>query len=239
LTNGATAILLRHGTSGFAYKEWRGSFYPDDLPASGMLAFYAERFPSVEINNTFYRLPRESVLEQWASRVPDGFSFVLKASRWITHLKRLKDADEPLRFLLDNSAVLGEARGPFLFQLPPNLKADAARLADFLGLLPPEVRAAFEFRHESWFDDPVFRLLEDHGAGLVVADSEEGTTPRRSTADWGYLRLRREAYSDQELAGWSSWIHQQGWNDAFVFFKHEDGATGPRLARHFEAIFNG
>lgn len=204
-----------------------------------MLAWYAERFPAVEINNTFYRLPRESVLQQWASRVPAGFLFVLKASQWITHRKRLKDAGDPLGFLLGNSAVLGPARGPILFQLPPNLKIDADRLAVFLDLIPQDVRAAFEFRHASWYDDSVFTLLRQHGAALVITDSEDGSSPREATADWGYLRLRREAYSDRELTEWSTWIHARSWTEVFAFFKHEDGATGPRLASHFNEIFGG
>jgi uncharacterized protein YecE (DUF72 family) len=209
------------------------------MPASGMLAWYAERFPAVEINNTFYRIPRPDVLETWATEVPAGFVFVFKASRWITHMKRLLDPAEPIRFLLDNTSQLGAARGPFLFQLPPNMKKDAQRLADFLAHLPSGVRAAFEFRHPSWHDDDVFALLGDARAALVIADVTEDTTPRVATADWGYLRLRREAYDDADLARWADWIHACAWTDCFTFFKHEDAGTGPALARRFAALFNG
>lgn len=228
---------LRHGTSGFAYTQWKGSFYPVDLAASRMLAFYASRFPAVEINNTFYRIPRENVLRQWATQVPADFVFILKASRWITHMKRLADAAEPLTFLLDNSAMLGSARGPFLFQLPPAMKPDVQRLADFLALVPGGVRTAFEFRNPAWHDEHVFTVLADAGAALVIADSADLSTPRASTTSWGYLRLRRESYSDTDLADWAAWIHDREWSDAFTFFKHEDGATGPRLAHRFESIF--
>lgn len=235
----AQPVTLRNGTSGFAYKEWKGSFYPADLPASRMLDWYADRFPAVEINNTFYRMPRESVLEQWAAQVPAGFVFVLKATQSITHRKRLRDAAEPLRFLIDNSTALDAARGPFLFQLPPNLKKDVPRLTDFLALMPSDVRAAFEFRHDSWHEDEVFQVLADSGAALVVADTSESTTPRVSTTTWGYLRLRREEYGDADLAEWAEWIHGQSWSEAFTFFKHEDAGTGPRLARRFEQLFSG
>jgi uncharacterized protein YecE (DUF72 family) len=230
---------LHHGTSGFAYKEWKGRFYPADLPASRMLAWYAERFPAVEINSTFYRIPRPDVLEQWATQVTDGFVFSFKASRWITHMKRLLDPAEPIRFLLDNTSQLGAARGPFLFQLPPNMKKDTSRLAEFFTHLPSDVRAAFEFRHPSWHDDDVFAVLRDAGAALVVADSAELATPRVATADWGYLRLRREAYSDADLAAWIDWIQARNWTDCFTFFKHEDGGTGPALARRFSELFAG
>jgi uncharacterized protein YecE (DUF72 family) len=171
--------------------------------------------------------------------VPAGFIFVFKASRWITHMKRLLDPVEPIRFLLDNTNQLGAARGPFLFQLPPNMKKHAPRLAAFLAHLPSDVRAAFEFRHSSWLDDDVFTVLRDAGAALVIADAADDTTPRVATADWGYLRLRREAYDDADLARWADWIHAQGWTDCFTFFKHEDAGTGPALARRFAAIYHG
>jgi uncharacterized protein YecE (DUF72 family) len=230
-------MLLRAGTSGFSYDEWRGSFYPGDLPSREMLRFYAEQLAAVEINNTFYRLPSEKMLRRWSEQVPPGFTFVLKASQRITHQKRLKDAGEPLSYLLTTSTVLGPSLGALLFQLPPNLKQDLERLRDFLALLPDGVRAAFEFRHDSWFDEPVYAELRARNAALCVADSLDRTTPIVATADWGYLRLRREEYADHELGSWVARIRETGWSDAFVFFKHEDAGTGPRLARHFVELF--
>jgi uncharacterized protein YecE (DUF72 family) len=227
------------GTSGFAYKEWKGSFYPADLPAANMLDFYGGQFGSVEINNTFYRMPRASVLEDWAARVPAHFRFVLKASRQITHLKRLKEK-QPVHHLLEISAALGEKRGPFLFQLPPNMKKDTERLREFLGWLPGDVRAALEFRHASWFDDDVFAALRERNAALCIAqtEDEEGAlqTPFVATADWSYLRLRKVAYGPGELEEWARRIREPAWGDVFVFFKHEDEGTGPKLAKQFEEI---
>ena len=218
------------GTSGFSYKAWKGSFYPEDLPDSEMLRFYSSRLPAVEINNTFYRMPRASLLESWAEQVPDGFSFALKASQQITHRKRLKDAADAVSFFLQVATTLGDRLGPVLFQLPPNLKKDLPRLVDFLAALPRSFRAAFEFRHESWFDEEVFAALSDTGAALCWAEDDELATPHRSTAGWGYLRLRRQDYGETEVATWADRIRGANWSDAWVFFKHEDEGTGPRLA---------
>lgn len=222
------------GTSGYAYREWKGSFYPDALPAKQMLHYYGEHFRSVEINNTFYRMPTSERLRAWADEVPADFRFVLKAPQRITHQRRLMDADEDVGHLLDVAGVLGTRLGAVLFQLPPMLKKDVARLDLFLALLPATVRAAFEFRHPSWFDSEVFALLQAHGAALCIAESEEGLDiPVLATADWGYLRLRRTDYGDAELRAWAARMRQQGWQDAFVFFKHEDAGRGPQLARRF------
>jgi uncharacterized protein YecE (DUF72 family) len=218
------------GTSGFSYKEWKGSFYPEDLPDSEMLRFYSSRLPAVEINNTFYRMPRAALLETWAEQVPDGFSFALKASQQITHRKRLKEAGEAVSYFLQVATTLGDRLGPVLFQLPPNLKKDLPRLSEFLAGLPPSFRAAFEFRHDSWFDEEVFTSLADRGAALCWAEDEELATPRRPTAGWGYLRLRRPDYGEPEIAAWAERIRSQPWSDAYVFFKHEDEGAGPRLA---------
>jgi uncharacterized protein YecE (DUF72 family) len=218
------------GTSGFSYKEWKGSFYPEDLPDSEMLRFYSSRLPAVEINNTFYRMPRAALLETWAEQVPDGFSFALKASQQITHRKRLKEAGEAVSYFLQVATTLGDRLGPVLFQLPPNLKKDLPRLSEFLAGLPPSFRAAFEFRHDSWFDEEVFTALADRGAALCWAEDEELATPRRPTAGWGYLRLRRPDYGEPEIAAWAERIRSQPWSDAYVFFKHEDEGAGPRLA---------
>jgi uncharacterized protein YecE (DUF72 family) len=222
------------GTSGFAYKPWKGPFYPDDLPAEQMLHFYGERFRAVEINNTFFRMPKPAVLESWAAEVPDGFKFVLKASRGITHMKRLKDADDSVAYLLKVASALGHKLGPLLFQLPPNMKKDVPRLRAFLELLPRGRRAAFEFRHQSWFDEDVLAALKEQQAALCIAEAEdELEIPFVSTADWGYLRLRMPDYTDKDLKSWLKRVREQPWTDAFVFFKHEDQANGPRLAKRF------
>lgn len=229
---------LYTGTSGFAYKEWKGAFYPEDLRNDDMLAYYAGQFRSVEINNSFYRMPAEKTLVQWTGQVPPTFRFVLKAPQRITHFTRMKEeSKDPLQYFLKVSGVLGEQRGPLLFQLPPNLKLDLPRLQTFLSWIPQGVRCAFEFRHASWYDDAVFDALRAHNASLCVADTEEEQAPRVATADWGYLRLRRVAYSDADVQEWAEWTHLQPWSDAFVFFKHEDAATGPRLAKQFESLF--
>jgi len=227
-------VIVRAGTSGFSYNEWRGSFYPEDLPKDGMLSYYAERFGTVEINNTWYRMPSESVLEQWAEEVPASFRFVLKANRQITHFKRLKpEAIEPLEYFCSKATTLGDRLGPILFQLPPNLKRDLPRLQEFLAALPDGARAAFEFRHDSWLDDEVFTTLSDHAAALVIAQTENEETPLVATTDWGYLRLRKVDYGEGEVEKWAERVAEQSWKEAFVFFKHEDEGTGPRLAARF------
>lgn len=223
------------GTSGFSYKEWKGSFYPADMKEAGMLAFYAAQFNAVELNNTFYRLPNEKTLQQWAEQVPAGFRFALKASRTITHIKRLRDVAEPVDYLFRTTATLGAALGPVLFGLPPNMKVDLDRLNALLDLLPADRRVAIEFRHESWHDDAVFDALRARNVALCIAHTDEDATPFVSTADWGYLRLRREAYAPDELREWASRLRGAGWAEAHVYFKHEDEGTGPRLAREFLA----
>ena len=222
------------GTSGYSYKEWKGTFYPKNLPAQQMLGFYGERFRAVEINSTFYGLPKASVLAGWADAVPPDFQFVLKAPKQITHLQRLKDAGDLVSQLLAVAGALTEHQGPLLFQLPPIAKKDVPRLRAFLALLPLQRRAAFEFRHPSWFDDEVLGLLRDHRAALCVADAEgDLEVPCVATADWGYLRLRRPDYGDAELQAWVKRVQEQPWRAAFVFFKHEDAGTGPRLVKRF------
>ena len=223
---------VRVGTSGWNYPEWKGSFYPETIKPAAMLPFYAGRFSTVEVNNTFYRMPTATVVEGWAAAVPPAFTFVLKAPQRITHFARLRDVDEPLRFFCDTARLLGARLGPLLFQLPPNFRADPGRLADVLARLPADVRAAFEFRHASWFTDEVYARLASRNAALCVVDAEEGATPAIATADWGYLRLRAAGYDDQALRGWVETIRRvgAGWRDAFVFFKHEEQGTGPALA---------
>ncbi|MGH0030355.1 MAG: DUF72 domain-containing protein [Myxococcota bacterium] len=230
-------MKLHVGTSGFHYKEWKGPFYPEDLKNADMLAYYAERLPSVEINNTFYRMPKKEVLEGWASQVPDGFRFSIKASRRITHMKRLKEPVEETGFLLDNLAVLGEKLGVVLFQLPPNLKKDLPRLERFLALLDRRVPAAFEFRNDTWDDDEVLACLSAHGAALVASETDDSGPPQlHETAPFGYLRLRKGDYTEEELTAWRARLAPLSWSDAFVFFKHEDEGAGPRMAGAFLSL---
>ena len=222
------------GTSGYSYQEWKGSFYPNKLPAKQMLRFYSEHFRTVEINYTFRRLPTTSLLGTWADAVPADFQFVLKAPEQITHRQRLKDAGAALENFLDLAGTLKERLGPLLFQLPPTLQKDVPRLRAFLALLLPERRVTFEFRHASWFDDEVFVLLRDHGVALCIADEEDDLkVPFVATTDWGCLRLRRPEYDDAALKRWVKQVRQQDWQDVFVFFKHEDEGKGPRLAQRF------
>ena len=228
------SMNLYVGTSGYSYKEWKGPFYPEDLPDKQMLHFYGERFRSVEINNTFYRMPKSSMLEAWATEVPADFKFVLKAPQQITHIKRLKEAGDSVAYLLKVALALNERLGPILFQLPPYLKKDATRLREFLALLPPDRPVAMEFRHESWFDDETLGLLREHQAALCIAEAEDGVeVPFVSTAKWGYLRLRRPDYGDVELQTWVDKVRGQAWSDTFIFFKHEDEGKGPLMAKRF------
>jgi uncharacterized protein YecE (DUF72 family) len=221
------------GTSGFAYKEWKGSFYPADLKDADMLRFYAGRFGTVEINNTFYRMPTEKLLAGWAAQVPADFRFVLKASQRITHMKRLKGAGDDVAYFTRTAATLGQRLGPTLVQLPPNLKKDLPRLQEFLAALPGGWRAAFEFRHASWYDEDVYAALGARNHALCAADTDENAGRLVATADWGYLRLRREAYTETDLAGWAARVRSQPWREAFVFFKHEEAGAGPALAAAF------
>jgi len=225
---------LHVGTSGYSYKEWKGSFYPEKIPAKEMLHYYAERLTTVEINATFYRMPQPSMLQTWKEQVPDTFRFSLKAPQRITHFKRLNETGEETKYFLETSSVLGDQLGPVLFQLPPNMKKDLPRLETFLAQLPEATRAAFEFRHPTWFDDDVLEVLRSRNRPLVVSDTDDmPTTHIDNTADWGYLRLRRVNYSEENLVEWVKRVRGQNWSDAFVFFKHEDEGTGPKLAAQF------
>ena len=203
-----------------------------------MLAYYVERFTTVEINATFYRMPNAKTVAGWGAAAPAGFTYVLKAPQRITHFARLRGVDEPLRHFCDAARTLGDKLGPLLFQLPPNFKKAADRLGETLATMPDGFRVAFEFRHESWFDDEVYALLRSRNAALCIADTEDGATPAIRTADFGYLRLRAVKYTDHDLKDWSATIDQvgAGWRDAYVFFKHEDSGSGPALARRFLAL---
>ncbi len=218
------------GTSGFSYPAWRGGFYPDKHPEAKMLAFYATRLATVEINNSFYRMPTAEVLGRWAAETPAGFQFAIKSPRRITHDLRLADTTSAVERLAEATRALGEKRGPILFQLPPFFKKDVARLDDFLAALPTELAAAVEFRHASWLTDEVFDRLAARGAALCIAETDEDETPLRPTANWGYLRLRRQDYDDAAIGRWAERLAQQSWQTAYVFFKHEDAGKGPAAA---------
>jgi uncharacterized protein YecE (DUF72 family) len=224
------------GTSGFSYAPWRGSFYPEKLPAAKMLAYYAERLDTVEINNTFYRMPAPDMLAKWAAETPAGFRFALKSPRRITHEKKLADVADSLSRLCEAAGTLGERLGPVLFQLPPFMKKDVPRLQEFVASLPPGLRAAVEFRHESWFAPDVYEALRARDVALCLAESEDLATPVEQTSSWGYLRLRRQDYDELALAVWADRVRAQKWNSAFVYFKHEDEGIGPKLAARFRAL---
>lgn len=234
-------MKLLTGTSGYAFKEWKGAFYPEDLPADGMLGYYASQFPTVEINNTFYRLPKQQVLLDWASQVSETFTFAIKASMRITHHARLKpEAKDPLEFLLRNTTVMGARLGPILFQLPPNLKKDLDRLRTFLSFLPADRRFTFEFRHPSWFEEDVVDVLRERDVALCISDQEDFQSPVLKTATWGYLRLHRFDYDPATLAEWAGKVRAQGWTETYVYFKHDEGegaSSGPSAARSFVASF--
>lgn len=221
------------GTSGYNYPEWKGSFYPETLPASKMLPYYAERFPTVEINYTFYRAPNEKILEGWDKATPDRFKLTLKAPKRITHDARLRDCADRVRQFLETASILGPKLGVLLFQLPPNLKKDVALFDAFLEVFPPRVRAAFEFRHVSWLDEEIYSRLRSHNLALCVADSQKLSTPVEITADYGYFRLRDEGYTPGDIERWTAIIHERTWQcrDVYVYFKHEESGKGPECGR--------
>lgn len=222
------------GTSGYSYKEWKGSFYPPKLAAKDMLNFYAQRFGAVEVNYTFRQLPKETLVESWTQQVPKKFRFVLKARQVITHFKRLQNTERETDDFLRIAAVLGDHQGPILFQLPPNFKQDVPRLDAFLGHIANRAKVTFEFRHESWFNEETFACLREHAAALCVADAEDlPASDLVHTSSWGYVRLRDEGYNEKQLNGWIKRIEAQKWAEAYVFFKHEDTGTGPELATRF------
>jgi uncharacterized protein YecE (DUF72 family) len=229
------------GTSGYNFPEWKGTFYPAKLPAAQMLAYYAGRLPTVEINYTFYRMPNAKTVAGWAQTVPPGFTFVLKAPQRITHIGRLKDVDDPLRYFTETIRPLGEKLGPILVQLPPNFKQDLARLKDFLTVFPADLHSAWEFRHPSWFSEDTYDALRTANAALCIADTEAGHTPLIATADFGYFRLRDEGYTKKQLEQWAGTVATlgTGWRRAFVFFKHEEAGQGPKLADRFTALLGG
>jgi uncharacterized protein YecE (DUF72 family) len=224
-------MRLMAGASGYSFKEWKGHFYPAEMKPEGMLGWYADRLPTVEINNTFYQMPKIAVLENWSRATPSDFRFAIKASRRITHLSRLKadSAADSVAYLYKALEVLGPKRGPVLFQLPPFLKKDLPRLKDFLALLPEGHAAAFEFRNDSWFADDVYTLLQSAGASLCLSEREDNAPPPLvETAPWGYVRLRLEGYSDEDLRAWATRLAATGWQQIYVYFMHEP--TAPAYA---------
>ena len=225
--------MIYVGTSGYSYPEWKGSFYPEKIRPAEMLPYYAARMSTVEINNTFYRLPSEKVVAGWAEATPDDFVFTLKASRRITHQAKLKECGELLGVLCQRALTLGPKLGTLLFQTPPYLRMDLALLDAFLAEMPEGVRAAFEFRHRSWLSDEVYSRLAAKNLALCIADSEEQTTPVEATADYGYLRLRDEGYGPEDIRRWAAVItdRQGQWKDTFVYFKHEESGKGAEFAQ--------
>ncbi|MGE5808963.1 MAG: DUF72 domain-containing protein [Nitrospirota bacterium] len=225
------------GTSGFAYKEWKGKFYPEKIPPKEMLHFYSERLGAVEINNTFYRMPRESVLKSWTEQVSGGFIFALKAPQVITHIKQLRNVFEETEYLFKTLSVLGGKLGPVLFQFPKSFRANAPALEDFLALIPGDTDCAFDFRSPTWLDAGMPDLLRKKGCSLCMEDTDENPVNEIiSTATWGYLRLRRSEYTEDGLSEWAERILSQKWERAFVFFKHEDGARGAEMALRFQEL---
>ena len=227
------------GTSGYSYKEWKGIFYPEKISPREMLRFYSERLDTVEINNTFYRMPKESVLTSWAEQVPDDFVFALKAPQVITHLKRLWNVSEETEYLFRTLSVLDRKLGPVLFQFPKSFRANRPALQDFLGLIPGDRACAFEFRSPTWLDDKILDLLRERGGSLCIADADENPANEIiPTASWGYLRLRRSDYKEDELSQWLARIRSQKWQRVFVYFKHEEEAKGPEMAMRFRELSN-
>ena len=231
-------MKLLAGASGYSFKEWCGDFYPQKFKSEEMLPYYSARLPTVEINNTFYRMPRPEVLASWAQCTPAGFRFAIKSSRRITHMARIKpeSVGDSVDFLYGNLESLGGKRGPVLFQLPPNLKRDLPRLEAFLAMLPKGHGAAFEFRNDEWFSDDVYAALKSAGAALVLSEREDATPPPMvQTAPWGYVRLRLENYSEADLAKWAERLAATGWNEVFAYFMHEP--TAPAYARTLMSVF--
>jgi uncharacterized protein YecE (DUF72 family) len=225
------------GTSGYGYKEWKGTFYPKKISPKEMLRFYSGRLAAVEINNTFYRMPTEAVLKSWAEQVPDDFIFAIKAPQVITHLKRLRNVAEETGHLFRTLSALGRKLGPVLFQFPASFRADRPALEDFLALLPADTPCAFDFRSPSWLDSELPDLLRKKECSLCTEDTAENPTDEIiSTAQWGYLRLRRSDYADADLSKWMERILSQKWQRAFVFFKHEEEAGGAEMAMRFREL---
>jgi uncharacterized protein YecE (DUF72 family) len=232
--------MILIGTSGYNYPEWRGSFYPSDFPTARMLPYYAERFSTVEINYTFYRMPTAKLVAGWAAQVPPTFRFTLKAPRRITHDRKLREVGDLVRGFCEVASELGPQLGALLFQLAPTFKKDIAVLDDFLQALPPRVCAAFEFRHDSWLDEEVYARLRDRNLALCIADSETRSTPLVVTADYAYLRLRDEGYTEPDIVEWAAKVREleTRCKDVFVYFKHEEEGKGPEFGRLLQDLLS-
>lgn len=228
------------GTSGFAYKEWKGRFYPEKISPRELLRSYSSRLRTVEINNTFYHMPNAGVLASWADQVPGNFVFAIKAPQVITHMKQLRKVGSESRYLFTSLSVLGGKLGPVLFQFPASFRADRRVLEDFLALIPRGLFCAFEFRNAGWQENEIRDLLSEKGHTLCIADADDAPAGDiTSKSSWGYLRLRRSDYSEADLAQWAGKVRAQHWERAFVFFKHEEGARGPEMAMRFQALADG
>lgn len=238
-TNELNKMQTWIGTSGFQYPEWKGTFYPEKMPAAKMLGYYSERFATTEINYTFRRIPSAATIQRWVEGTPARFAFSLKAPQRITHFAKLRDCGDTLRFFFSVVSALGDKLGPVLFQLPPTFKKDVPLLADFLREFPEGMRAAFEFRHASWFDEETYGALRNAGVALCVADSEKLQTPVVATAPYAYLRLRREDYQPNDINGWAEIVRQEAarWSEVFIYFKHEESGMGPKLAQQMSDEF--
>jgi uncharacterized protein YecE (DUF72 family) len=231
-------MRVRIGTSGFSYKEWKGVFYPEKIKNDAMLAYYGEQLDTVEINNTFHRMPRVELLETWAGKVPEDFSFVLKAPRRISHKKNFEDVAEPLEIFAANAGTLGSRLGPALFQVPPWFKKDFEVLAKLTAGIPDGFRCAMEFRHESWFDEATYEFLSERRLALVVSDQKVAQPPVVKTAPFGYFRFRQDGYSDEEMTAWAATLKQTGWDEVYVFYKHEDEGAAPKMAARFREVLS-
>jgi uncharacterized protein YecE (DUF72 family) len=230
-------VKIYVGTSGYGYREWKGKFYPEKISSKEMLRFYSECLSAVEINNTFYHMPKEGVLSSWAEQVRRDFVFAIKAPQVITHLKRLRNVGAETEYLFRSLSVLNRKLGPVLFQFPKRFRADHPALEDFLDLIPGNMSYAFEFRSPSWLDVEILDLLRERGCSLCIADADENPTNEIiNTAPWGYLRLRRSDYTDANLSQWMERILSQKWERAFIFFKHEEEAKGPEMAIRFNEL---
>ncbi|RPI66620.1 MAG: DUF72 domain-containing protein [Ignavibacteriales bacterium] len=233
-------MKLYVGTSGYSYNEWKGNFYPEDIKSKDMLKYYAKHFSTVEINNTFYRIPRKEVFENWKGQVPSKFRFILKAPQLITHIKRLKiDTKDTVEYFTKVSSELGDKRGVVLFQLPPSFKFNLERLKDFIDIVPTDLKCAFEFRHPDWFNNEAYDLLKKRNFALCLSDTDEEPVQELiNTADWSYLRLRRINYTKKNLTDWHKKIADHKWKEAYIFFKHEDEGKGPEFAKKFIELKN-
>jgi uncharacterized protein YecE (DUF72 family) len=229
------------GTSGYAYPEWRGSFYPEKMPTTKMLPYYAEHFATVEINNTFYRMPNAKLLEGWSAQTPENFKLTLKAPQRITHHKRLRDCADDVKYFLEVASTLGPKLGAILFQTPPYLRMNLEVLDGFLEMLPAGLCAAFEFRHKSWMESDVFSRLQAKGLALCVADSENFSTPVEITAGYAYFRLRDEGYQPADIERWAQVIREKtaASSDVFVYFKHEEAGIGTEFAKQLIKNLSG